>query len=97
MPAKPRHPARRSQSQSDSGRLLNLGPTSSRWLAAVGIHNRRDLEAVGVINAYNLCKAHGYNVSLNLLWALQAALMDIKWTQLPADIKDQLRQRLEQA
>jgi DNA transformation protein and related proteins len=97
MPAKPRRPARRSQSRSAGGRLLNLGPTSSQWLASVGIHDRRDLEAVGVINAYNLCKAHGYNASLNLLWALQAALMDIPWTQLPADIKDQLRQRLEQA
>jgi hypothetical protein len=77
--------------------MINLGPTSSKWLAVVGIHNRHDLEAVGAVNAYNLCKAHGYNVSLNLLWALQAALMDIPWTQLPADVKQQLRQRLEQS
>ena len=97
MPAKPRRPARRSRSAAVHEKLLNLGPTSSKWLAAVGIHDRRDLEAVGVINAYNLCKAHGYNVSLNLLWALQAALLDMPWTQLPADIKNQLRQRLEQS
>jgi hypothetical protein len=75
--------------------MRNLGPKSSVWLAAVGIHNRRDLEEVGALNAYLLCKAHGYNASLNLLWALQAALMDIHWTRLPADIKAQLRQRLE--
>jgi hypothetical protein len=97
MPAKPDRRARRAPHARTGEKLLNLGPTSSKWLAAVGIRDRRDLEAVGVINAYNLCKAHGYNVSLNLLWALQAALMDMPWTQLPADIKDQLRRRLEQA
>ena len=97
MPAKLRRAPVKKSDAAPAQRILNLGPTSSAWLAAVGIHNRRDLESVGVINAYNLCKAHGYNVSLDLLWALQAALMDIKWTQLPADIKDQLRQRLEQA
>jgi len=97
MPAKPSRPAQRTRTADASEKLLNLGPTSSTWLAAVGIHDRHDLEAVGVINAYNLCKAHGYNVSLNLLWALQAALLDMPWTQLPADIKDQLRQRLEQS
>jgi hypothetical protein len=86
---------RRSGKPAVGTRLLNLGPASTAWLAAVGIHDRRDLERVGVINAYNLCKAHGYNVSLNLLWALQAALLDMPWTQLPADIKQQLRQRLE--
>ncbi len=75
--------------------MLNLGPTPSKWLTAVGIRNRADLESVGAINAYNLCKAHGYNVSLNLLWALQGALMDIPSTRLSADVKQQLRQRLE--
>lgn len=95
MTAKPRRSAIGKSGAAPAQRILNLGPTSSAWLAAVGIHNRRDLENVGVINAYNLCKAHGYNVSLNLLWALQAALMDIHWTQLPAEVKQQLRQRLE--
>lgn len=87
--------SRRGNKLAPTARLLNLGPASTAWLAAVGIHDRRDLERVGVINAYNLCKAHGYNVSLNLLWALQATLLDMPWTQLPADIKQQLRQRLE--
>jgi len=51
--------------------------------------------SVSTTNAYNLYKAHGYNVSLNLPWALQDALMDIPPTRLPADVKQQLRQRLE--
>jgi hypothetical protein len=67
MPAKPRRAAHKPRTAIVNEKRLNLGPTSSKWLAAVGIHDRRDLEAVGVINAYNLCKAHGYNVSLNLL------------------------------
>ena len=97
MTAKLRRAAVKKSGAAPAKRILNLGPTSSAWLTAVGIHNRRDLESVGVVNAYNLCKAHGYNVSLNLLWALQAALMDIRWTQLPADVKQQLRQRLDRS
>ena len=95
MPVKPRRPAGSSRGSRLDGRLLNLGPPSSKWLTAVGIRNRADLESVGAINAYNLCKAHGYNVSLNLLWAMQGALMDIPSTRLPADVKQPLRQRLE--
>ena len=56
-----------------------------------------DLERIGALDAYKLVKAHGYNASLNLLWALQAALLDIHWTQLPAGVKRALRQRLEKS
>lgn len=76
---------------------LALGPRSTAWLAAVGIRDRRDLERIGALDAYKLVKAHGYNASLNLLWALQAALLDIHWTQLPAGVKRALRQRLEKS
>jgi len=33
--------------------------------------------------------------SLNALWGLQAALMDIDWRELPEELKDQLRVEVE--
>lgn len=71
--------------------LKNLGPVSREWLQAVGIHSRADLEAVGALEAYRLVRLHGFNASLNLLYALEAALRDVHWTALPAETKRQLQ------
>jgi len=76
--------------------VKNIGPVSGQWLAAVGIHTLDDLRSVGVLNAYNLVKAHGYNANLNLLWALQGALLDVHWTRIPARIKQELLERLKE-
>lgn len=75
--------------------LRNIGPTSARWLAAIGIRSLDVLRQVGVVNAYNLVKAHGHSATLNLLWALQGALMGVHWTQVPQRVKQQLKARLE--
>lgn len=73
-----------------SDELKNLGPVSREWLQAVGIHSRADLEMVGAIEAYRLVRLHGFNASLNLLYALEAALRDVHWTALPTEVKRQL-------
>jgi len=77
--------------------LRNAGPTSSRWLAAVGIHTLDDLRKVGVVNAYNLVRAQGYNATLNLLWALQGALTDTPWNALPESVKQDLQRRIKES
>jgi DNA transformation protein and related proteins len=77
--------------------MRNFGPKSMQWLAAVGIHTLDDLREVGVITAYNLVTAHGYNTSLNLLWAMQGALMDVHWTKIPESVKQLLKQRLKES
>lgn len=69
-------------------KLLNLGPKSSEWLRECGIHTKADLEKVGPVQAYKMCKERSYNVSLNLLWALAGALLDIPWK------KDRLREEV---
>jgi DNA transformation protein and related proteins len=74
-----------------SNELKNLGPVSREWLQAVGIHAHAELEAVGAIEAYRLVRLHGFNASLNLLYALEAALRDVHWTALPAEVKRQLQ------
>ncbi len=72
-------------------RLPNLGPVTERWLSAIGVHTRRDLEALGAIEAYRLLKGHGYRVSLNLVYAIEGMLRDTRWDRLPAQVKAQLK------
>jgi DNA transformation protein and related proteins len=71
--------------------LKNLGAVSCEWLDAVGIRSRADLEAVGSVEAYRLVRLHGFNASLNLLYALEAALRDEHWTKLAPEVKARLK------
>ena len=80
------------------GELLNLGPKSAAWLQAVGIRTIEDLRAIGAVDAYHLAKAREPSaVSLNLLWSLQAGLLDMPYTQLPKEVKAELLRELEAA
>ncbi len=76
--------------QSDVG-LKNLGPVSEQWLRAVGIHSRDELEKLGSVEAYRLVRLHGFNASLNLLYALEAALLNLHWTALSPQTKARLK------
>lgn len=71
--------------------LKNLGPKSRSWLNAIGVHDRADLQAVGPVAVYTILKQQGYPVTLNLLYAMQAALLNIHWTALPQNVKTQLK------
>ena len=77
--------------------MKNLGPKSSEWLASVGIHTLEDVAKIGVVETYKLVKAaYPEKVSLNMLYGLQAALMDINWKDLPPDIKESLKKQVEE-
>jgi hypothetical protein len=71
--------------------LRNLGPVSTEWLRAAGIRTVRDLDAYGSIEAFRLVRSYGFRASLNLLYALEAALLGIHWTALPHERRAQLR------
>jgi hypothetical protein len=86
-----------SATASDIVALRGLGPKSAAWLAAAGIDSVADLEAQGAVAAYLAVRRAGFEPSLNLLWALQGAIMDIHWTDVPASIKAQLKQALAEA
>lgn len=77
--------------------LKNLGKTSSQWLHAVGIHNANDLRRHGAVDAYRAVRARGFRASKVLLYAIEAALLDIHWNQLPPTRKASLNLQLEQA
>ena len=72
--------------------MKNLGPKSSEWLANIGVHSLEDVARLGVVETYKRIKAaYPEKVTLNMLWGLQAALLDIPWNELPPDIKKELR------
>ena len=76
--------------------MKNMGPKSSAWLASVGIQTLDDVASLGVVETYRRVKAaHPDRVTLNLLWGLQAALLDLPWNELPPDIKEELRKQVE--
>lgn len=77
--------------------LRNLGPASAGWLTAVGIRSRRDLSELGSVAVYQLLKAHGYRVTLNLVYAIEGALRDIEWKRLPTPVKARLKAEVEHA
>ena len=82
---------------SNIARLANLGPKSEQWLNAIGVHTQRDLEKLGSVSAYRLLKNHGYNASLNLVYAIEGALRGIDWNRLPLALKTDLRVRVADA
>ena len=76
--------------------MKNMGPKSTQWLASVGIHTLDDVANIGVVESYLRVKAaYPGKVSLNLLYGLQAALLDLPWNELPPDIKAELKSQVD--
>lgn len=70
--------------------LKNLGMASVNILQAIGVKNYDDLSKVGAVEAYRRIKHRGISVSKVMLYALQGALMDVHWNELPPDLKARL-------
>jgi len=64
-------------------KLRNIGPKSSAWLRQVGLRTRDDLAGVGTVDAFMRVKRAGFKPSLNLLYALEGALQDCHWQEIP--------------
>ncbi len=71
--------------------LRNIGPKSAALLRAVGIDSLENLREIGAVAAYRRLKfVEPRAVSLNMLWALQGALTDRDWRDIPVAEKDRL-------
>ncbi|MTZ15554.1 competence protein TfoX [Pseudomonas sp. JL972] len=77
--------------------LRNLGKTSSQWLHASGIHTAADLRRLGAVGSYRAVKARGFGASRVLLYAIEGALCDLPWQELPASLKDELNRLLDES
>lgn len=70
--------------------MRNLGPVSEEWLCQAGITSVEELSAVGAVAAYRKVVALGVKPSLNLLYAIDGALLDVPWNHLPAGERERL-------
>jgi hypothetical protein len=78
-------------------KVRNLGPKSAALLREVGIRTYAELANVGAIEAFRRARAFApHRVSLNLLYALEGALTNTHWNQLPEPVREELRAAVEQ-
>ncbi|MDW8478909.1 MAG: TfoX/Sxy family protein [Xanthomonadales bacterium] len=77
--------------------LPQVGTKSAAWLRQVGVRSRADLERLGALEAFLRVKRAGFRPSLNLLWALEGALLRCHWTAVPEARRLELRQALAEA
>ena len=71
--------------------LRNLGPKSAQLLSAIGITDRDHLARLGAIETCRRLRDAGQPVSLNMAYAIEGALMDCDWREIPHEFRDQLR------
>ena len=74
--------------------LRNLGPASEQMLLAAGVNDPDELDRLGAAEAYRRAVAAGGRPSLNFLWSLEAALLDLHWSDLPPERKARLRREV---
>ena len=75
--------------------MKGLGPKTSERLLRVGVDSSEELEKLGAVGAFRLLRdAFPEWASLNALWGMHAALMEIDWRALPEAVKDSLLEEL---
>ena len=77
--------------------LKNLSEVSEKWLNQAGIFTRADLQRLGPVAAWERVRALGYPASLNLVYAIQGALLDMHWNHLPRPLVKQLKEQVNAA
>ena len=73
-----------------AAKLRNIGPKSAAWLRQVGLRSREDLAAIGTVEAFMRVKRAGFKPSLNLLYAIEGALCDCHWQEIPDARRNEL-------
>ena len=74
---------------------LNLGPKSQQMLALAGVTTLAQLQALGAAATFSRVKRTGANASLNLLWALEGALLGLPWQEVAREHRTRLLMALE--
>ena len=78
-------------------KMRNIGPKSAAWLRQVGLRTPEDLAAAGPVDAFMRVKRAGFKPSLNLLYALEGALCDCHWQDVPGERRVALVEAAEAA
>lgn len=71
-------------------KIKNIGPKSMAWLRQTGIRTQAELEATGSLAAYVRIKRAGFKPSLNMLYAMEGAILGCHWQEIPAERRSEL-------
>jgi len=71
-------------------KLRNIGPKSAAWLRQVGLRTHADIAAIGTVEAFMRVKRAGFKPTLNLLYAIEGALLDCHWQEIPDERRQEL-------
>ena len=77
--------------ENSTDKMRNIGPKSAAWLRQVGLRTREDLAAAGTVEAFMRVKRAGFKPTLNLLYAIEGALQDCHWQEVPDARRSELR------
>ena len=78
-------------------KMRNIGPKSAAWLRQVGLRTQEDVAAAGAVDAFMRVKRAGFRPRLNLLYALEGALADCHWQEVPEERRQVLVAEYEAA
>ncbi|MDR7133464.1 hypothetical protein J2X06_000648 [Lysobacter niastensis] len=78
-------------------KMRNIGPKSAAWLRQVGLRTPEDIAAAGSVEAFMRVKRAGFKPTLNLLYAIEGALLDCHWQEIPDERRNELIQAAEAA
>ncbi|KQZ59532.1 MULTISPECIES: TfoX/Sxy family protein [unclassified Lysobacter] len=73
-----------------AAKLRNIGPKSAAWLRQVGLRSYEDIAAVGTVEAFMRVKRAGFKPTLNLLYAIEGALLNCHWQEVPDTRRNEL-------
>ena len=76
-------------------KIRNIGPKSMAWLRQTGVRTLEDLQSVGALAAFVRIKRAGFRPSLNLLYALEGAILGCHWQEIPEARRTALVQSAE--
>jgi DNA transformation protein and related proteins len=71
-------------------KIRNIGPKSMAWLRQTGIRSLIELQEVGALAAFVRIKRAGFKPSLNMLYALEGAILGCHWQEIPAERRSEL-------
>ncbi|HZG84196.1 TfoX/Sxy family protein [Paenibacillus sp.] len=78
----------------DGIRIRNIGAVCERWLADIGIHTLADLARIGSVEAYRRIREREPGANIIALYALEGALLDMHWRELPPEVKEALHEQV---
>ena len=78
-------------------KMRNIGPKSAAWLRQVGLRSLEEIAAIGTVEAFMKVRRAGFKPSLNLLYALEGAVLDCHWQEVPDERRTELVSAAEAA